>query len=250
MNAADPLHAHGLYVSLDGMPILRDVSVDVAAGEAVALLGGNGSGKSTLIRTLMGLTPYQKGSVELFGEHLPGFDDWARIGYVPQHSSVAVANATVREVASSGRLAHRRPFQWLGKADREARDHALDLVGLSDRAGWPFASLSGGQKQRVLIARALASEPELLVMDEPLAGVDLHSQEGLADLLDRLGDQGLALLVVLHELGPMRSVLHRSVTLCDGRVVDDEHPSAHECAPGEQPGSPIGLTDPLSGVLS
>lgn len=250
MSAADPLDARGLYVSLDGMPILRDVSVHVDAGEAVALLGGNGSGKSTLVKTLMGLVPYQKGSLELFGQPMPGFREWSRVGYVPQHSTIGVTNATVREVASSGRLAHRRPFQWLSKADREARDHALELVGLQDRGNWPFGSLSGGQKQRVLIARALSSEPELLVMDEPLAGVDLHSQEGLAHLLDDLGDQGLALLVVLHELGPMRSVLHRSVTLCDGRVVDDDHPTSHECAPDAEPDSPVGFSDPLSGVLS
>ncbi|HJE51270.1 MAG TPA: ABC transporter ATP-binding protein [Tessaracoccus flavescens] len=250
MSAADPLDARGLYVSLDGMPILRDVSVHVDAGEAVALLGGNGSGKSTLVKTLMGLVPYQKGSLELFGQPMPGFREWSRVGYVPQHSTIGVTNATVREVASSGRLAHRRPFQWLSKADREARDHALELVGLQDRGNWPFGSLSGGQKQRVLIARALSSEPELLVMDEPLAGVDLHSQEGLAHLLDDLGDQGLALLVVLHELGPMRSVLHGSVTLCDGRVVDDDHPTSHECATDAEPDSPVGFSDPLSGVLS
>lgn len=245
MNAPDPLSAEGLYVSRGGMPILRDVGLHVAAGEAVALLGGNGSGKTTLIRTLLGLLPYQKGTVELFGEHLPGFKDWARVGYVPQHSSVAVANATVREVAASGRLAHRKPFQWLGRADRTALEHALEQVGLADRMGWPFASLSGGQKQRVLIARALASEPDLLVMDEPLAGVDLHSQAGLAELLAGFAADGLALLVVLHELGPMAGMLSRSVTLCDGRVVEDEHPSAHDCAPdGERP-SPVGLSDPF-----
>ena len=249
MTAADPLRAQGLYVSLGGLPILREVSVTVAAGEAVALLGGNGSGKSTLVRTLLGLVPHQEGTVELFGEPLEGFGAWHRIGYVPQHSAVAVANATVREIISSGRLGHRRPFEWLHRADHAAIDHALELVGLSGRAGWPYSSLSGGQKQRTLIARALASQPELLVMDEPLAGVDLHSQAGLADLLARLGGEGLALLVVLHELGPMEAVLHRSVTLCDGRTVDVEPSGAHECAPDEDPVSVVGLTDPISGTL-
>lgn len=249
MTAADPLSAERLYVSLGGLPILRDVSVSVAAGEAVALLGGNGSGKTTLIRTLLGLVPHQQGSVNLFGQPLDGFKEWSRVGYVPQHSSVAVANATVREVAASGRLAHRRPFQWLGKADKAALEHALEQVGLADRMGWPFGSLSGGQKQRVLIARALASEPELLVMDEPLAGVDLHSQAGLAELLAGFGDNGLALLVVLHEQGPMAGVLDRSVTLCDGRIVDDEHPSSHDCGPDGVALSPVGLADPFSGAL-
>lgn len=250
MTAPDPLRADGVFVSLGGLPILRDVSISVATGEAVALLGGNGSGKSTLVRALMGLVPHQEGSIALFGEPLATFRDWSRIGYVPQHSAVAVANATVREIVSSGRLAHRRPFQWLRAADHAAIDHALDQVGLAGRAGWPFAALSGGQKQRTLIARALATQPELLVMDEPLAGVDLHSQGGLADLLGRLADEGLALLVVLHELGPMAAVLHRAVTLCDGRVVDQETTGAHECQPGPPLPSLTGLADPISGVRS
>lgn len=249
MTAADPLDARGLYVSLDGMPILRDISIRVGSGEAVALLGGNGSGKSTLVKTLLGLIAYQEGAVELFGQPLGGFTDWWRVGYVPQHSAITVPNATVREVAASGRLAHRKPFQWLGRADKLARDEALEVVGLADRAHWPFGALSGGQKQRVLIARALSSHPELLVMDEPLAGVDLHSQAGLAHLLGRLRDDGMALLVVLHELGPMAPVLSRSVTLCDGRVVEDEHPYSHDCAPDEVDSSSFGITDPISEVL-
>lgn len=248
MAVPDPLRAEGVYVSLGGLPILRDVSISVAAGENVALLGGNGSGKSTLIRTLLGLIPHQQGTVELFGKPIEEFHDWARIGYVPQHSAVGVANATVREIVSSGRLAHRRPFQFLRRADQVAIDHALEQVGLAGRAGWPFAALSGGQKQRVLIARSLATQPELLVMDEPLAGVDLHSQAGLAELLALLAGEGLALLVVLHELGPMAPVLHRSVTLCDGRVVDGEHPGGHDCRPDTPPSSPVGLTDPILGV--
>ena len=250
MTAADPLDARGLYVSIGGMPSLRDVSIHVDSGEAVALLGGNGSGKSTLVKTLLGLLPYQKGTVELFGEHLPGFKDWWRVGYVPQHSAISVANATVREIAASGRLAHRRPFQWLGRKDKVALDEALELVGLQDRMKWPFGSLSGGQKQRALIARALSSHPDLLVMDEPLAGVDLHSQAGLAQLLGQLRDDGLALLVVLHERGYMNPVLSRSVTLCDGRIVDDEHPSAMDCAPDMEPASAFGVVDPISGVLA
>lgn len=250
MNAAEPLDARGLYVSINSMPILRDVSIRVGSGEAVALLGGNGSGKSTLVKTLLGLLPYQEGSVELFGEHLPGFKDWWRVGYVPQHNAISVANATVREIAASGRLAHRRAFQWLNRADRVALDEALELVGLQDRMKWPFGALSGGQKQRALIARALSSHPELLIMDEPLAGVDLHSQAGLAQLLGTLRDDGLALLVVLHERGYMNPILSRAVTLCDGRVVGTEHSSALDCAPDPEPASAFGVTDPISGVLS
>lgn len=250
MNAAKTLVAKNLYVSLDGMPILRDVSLDVAAGEAVALLGGNGSGKSTLIRTLLRLVPHQEGSVELLGEPLNGFKRWSQVGYVPQHSSVGVSNATVAEIVAAGRLAHRKPFQWLGKADKAAVDAALSQVGMQDRKHWPFSALSGGQKQRVLIARALTTDPVLLLMDEPLAGVDLHSQQGLADLLIGLRDKGLALLIVLHEQGPMAALVNRAITLCDGRVVPNEGHDAHGCSPAPSEPVAAGLSDPLSGVMA
>ena len=248
MTASELIDAESLYVSIGGMPILRDVSVRVSPGEVVALIGGNGSGKSTLVRTLMGLLPFQSGSVELFGTPLNRFRQWSRIGYVPQSSSINITNATVREVAASGRLAHLRPFQWLGRNDQLVLDNALEQVGLSDRSKWPFNALSGGQKQRVLIARALSSEPELLVMDEPMAGVDLHSQQELADLLARFRDSGLGLLVVLHERGPMAPVIDRAVTMCDGKVVPADHPITDNGLDVEPAIPSVGLTDPLSGT--
>lgn len=240
------LAADGIYVSLGGLPILRDVSLHVGRGEAVAVLGGNGSGKSTLIRAVVGLNPLQEGTVKLFGQPLPEFRQWARVGYVPQHSQLNVSNATVQEIVTSGRLAHRRPFSWFTRSDRAAVTDALELVGLADRAKWPFRSLSGGQKQRTLIARALATGPELLVMDEPFAGVDLNSQAGLANLLAGLRADGMGMAVVLHELGPMAEVLDRRVTLCDGRLVDHAPPATADCDPEEVEDSGIGLLDPVA----
>ncbi|NLE98078.1 MAG: ATP-binding cassette domain-containing protein [Propionibacterium sp.] len=237
------VHAEGLYVSLDGIPVLRDVGIDVAAGEAVGLHGGNGSGKSTLIRTIVGLVPHQEGTLRLFGQPSSKFHDWQRIGYVPQHSAINVPNATVREVASSGRLPHRRPFRWAGRQDRRAIDESLEQVGLIDRRDWPFTALSGGQKQRTLIARALATRPDLFVMDEPMAGVDLHSQEGLGHLLSDLVHDGAGLLVVLHEIGAVE--LDRSVTLCDGRMTDEEHDGNPGHATTIPEPSFFGLEDPL-----
>ncbi|AQP46905.1 ABC transporter ATP-binding protein [Tessaracoccus aquimaris] len=250
MDVPDLIRAQGVYVSIGGMPILRDVSLTVAAGEAVALLGGNGSGKSTLVRTLLGILPHQEGEITLFDQQVPGFRDWWKVGYVPQHSVISVPNATVREIASAGRLAHLKPFQWLSRSDRRIVDDCLEQVDLASRADWPFRSLSGGQKQRVLIARALTSEPRLLVMDEPLAGVDLHSQAGLAQLLGRLRDDGLGLLVVLHERGPMAAILNRSVTLCDGRIVEGDPVLGSTCADEESHHDPIGLSDPIAGSLT
>lgn len=244
MTAETLVEARGLYVSLDGIPVLRDVGVTVHAGEAVGLHGGNGSGKSTLIRTIVGLVPRLEGELRLFGEPADEFSDWHRIGYVPQHSAINVPNATVREVVSSGRLPHSGPFRFPSKEDRRVVEESLDQVGLGDRRDWPFSALSGGQKQRTLIARALATRPDLFVMDEPMAGVDLHSQEGLAELLGALVHDGAGLIVVLHEIGAVE--LDRGVTLCDGRLtaeLHDGHPAHHVT---ETESSPFGLDDPLA----
>ena len=249
MAAPDPhrlVTAESLYVALGGLPILRDVSLHIDAGEAVAILGPNGSGKTTLLRTLVGLNPFQQGQLALFDTPVQRFRQWNRVGYVPQHSSLNVQNATVSEVVLMGRLAHHRPFGWFSRKDREIAQDVLAEVSLADRANWPFALLSGGQKQRVLIARALATRPELLVMDEPLAGVDLDSQASLADLLGSLRDQGLGLGIVLHETVAMADVIDREIRLCDGRVVTH----IDQLAPSPTPtrvGSPVGLEDPLGG---
>ncbi len=220
-NAATVLAADDLSVELGGLPVLRGITLTVRAGEAVALMGGNGSGKSTLVRTLLGLIPSQRGTVRLFDHPLRGFSQWSRLGYVPQRSPAPLAGSKVREVVASGRLSRRRPFVPARRADHEAVRRALALVGMDDRAGDDMAQLSGGQHQRVLIARALAGEPELLVLDEPTAGVDLEHQRVLAELLAALVAHGTAALVVLHEIGALHSMLDRAVVLSDGRVVHD-----------------------------
>lgn len=210
-----------LSVQLGGLPILRGITMSVSAGEAVALLGGNGSGKSTLVRTLTGLIPVTRGSVQLFGRPLAQFRQWSRVGYVPQRSTAGMRGAKVREVVASGRLSHRRPFVPPRPEDRRAVAQALDAVGLSDRAGDDLAVLSGGQQQRVLIARALAGRPELLILDEPNAGVDVAHQQVLAGLLGNLIEAGTAVLVVLHEVGPLGRLIDRAIVLSEGRVVHD-----------------------------
>lgn len=215
------LAADDLRVELGSQPVLRGVSLRVHPGETVALLGPNGSGKSTLVRTLLGLIPARHGAVRLFGTDLRQFRDWSRIGYVPQRSTVNLTRAKVSEVVGSGRLGHRRPFLPPRRADRAAVRDALQVVGLADRAGTEMQHLSGGQQQRVLIARALAAEPDLLVLDEPTAGVDLEHQQILADVLTGLLRRGMAILVVLHEVGPLTPLVSRAVVLRDGRVVHD-----------------------------
>ncbi len=210
-----------LDVELGGRQVLRDVTLTVRRGEFVALLGANGSGKSTLVRSAVGLVPFT-GSVRLFDVPLQRFRDRARLGYVPQRAAtVTGVPATVTEVVTSGRLSRRRLVGLPRAADRQAVADAIDVVGLGHKAKAPLVELSGGQQQRVHIARALAGAPELLVMDEPTAGVDRENTEVLATLLADLASSGTAVLLVAHELGPMRPLLDRAVVLTDGVVTYD-----------------------------
>jgi len=215
------IDARDLTVALDGTPVLQGVNLTVGNGETVALLGGNGSGKTTTLRAILGLLPHQTGEVELFGKPLEHFHDWALLGYVPQRGAVQVGTATVNELVASGRLPHRRVFHPMTKDDRAAIADALNTVNLTDIAKQRVVHLSGGQRQRALIARAMATRPQLVVLDEPLAGLDTVTQDELAEVLGRLKQQGVAILVVLHELGPLESLLDRGVVLKQGHVIYD-----------------------------
>lgn len=246
----------GVRAELGSRPVLRGIDLTVRGGEVVALLGANGSGKSTAVRTVIGQVPVTAGEIELFGTPRRRFRDWARVGYVPQRTTAAGGvPATVTEVVSSGRLSRAR-FGVLRKADREAVHGALDLVGMADRAKDSVNALSGGQHQRVLIARALAAEPELLIMDEPMAGVDLASQEVLAETLRKQVAAGTTVLLVLHELGPLEPLIDRAVVLRDGCVTHDGPPPeavGQHALPGHDhvhPHAPAGAEPIRTGLLS
>ncbi len=226
--------------ALGGRNVLCGIDLTVARGEVVALLGVNGSGKSTTVRAVTGRVPLTGGSLDLFGTPQARFRDWHRLGYVPQRSTAASGvPATVREVVAAGRLA-RTGLRPLRRADRAAVQHALEVVGMAHRARDSAGALSGGQQQRVLIARALAGEPDLLIMDEPLAGVDLGSQRALAETLRDQVAGGASALLVLHELGPLAPLIDRAVLLRDGRVERVAHPERlHDlaCHPHDTPGA-------------
>jgi zinc transport system ATP-binding protein len=226
---SEVLRVHDARLSLAGRPVLFGVDLDVPAGEFVALMGANGSGKSTLVRAVLGLRPLTGGSVELFGTPLARFRDWRRVGYVPQRAGAASGvPASVREVVSAGRLGRRRLLRPLSRADRRAVDDALEVVGLADLSRRSVATLSGGQQQRVLIARALAGEPDLYLLDEPTAGVDLPNQQVLASSLQVLKDRGATVLMVAHELGPLAPLVDRAVVLSHGEVTYDGVPLADD----------------------
>jgi len=222
-------------VSYGGRAVLEDVSLAVAPSEVVAILGANGSGKSTLVRSALGLIPLTRGDVRLFGEPLRKFRGWRRIGYVPRRVGAGGGvPATVGEVVASGRLARRGLLRPARSADRRAVDDALTAVGLADRVREPVSTLSGGQQQRVLIARALAGAPELLVLDEPTAGVDAASQEAFAGALRRFVERGGTVLFVAHELGPLRPLITRAVVVHHGSIIHNgrvPEPAGHHAEP-------------------
>ncbi len=240
MSVSPVLRAEAVGTWLGGSQILHGIDLAVHPGEVVALLGGNGSGKTTLLRTLLGLIPHQTGSVALFGVPLTHFHDWPRIGYVPQHARLQVPGATAREIVLLGRLSRRSLFRPASGEDRRAVDEALEKVGMQAMGSRPMVQLSGGQQQRVLIARALVGRTDLLVLDEPLAALDLRTQTSLARLMAGLHEQGMTILTVLHELGAMEPLLTRGVVLRNGHIIHDgplsAGPGLDDCLPsGEHP---------------
>ncbi len=196
-------------------PILEDVSLRIDPGEFVALVGPNGSGKSTLLRVLLGLLPPDRGSVEVFGRDPSSMPDRWRIGYVPQRPSLgSELPVTVTELVSAGRLSRGRWWRRFTSADRDAVDHAVESVDLGAVRARPVKELSGGQQQRTFIARAFASDPELLVLDEPIAGVDAESQRRFRSSLAHLqAEHGSAVLLVSHELSAVADDVDRVIVL-------------------------------------
>jgi zinc transport system ATP-binding protein len=207
-------------------PVLRDITMSVSAGEFVALVGPNGSGKSTLLRLLLGSMSPQAGTVSLFGSPPADFRDRWRLGYVPQRPALGTeVPATVEEIVASGRLGRGRSWRSLADADREAVLHAIDSVGLGSLSRRPLGELSGGQQQRAFIARAFASEPDLLVLDEPIAGVDAEAQRRFRDsLVHLIGDHGSGVLLVSHELSAVANDVDRVIVLKQ-RVLFDGPPA-------------------------
>ena len=207
----------------DGLPpVLRDVNLSIRTGEFVAIAGPNGGGKTTLLRIMLGLEHPSSGEARLFGEPAAGSSRRSRVGYLPQRAQVGIQSpATVREVVAAGRVSRHRLLGPLRRADRGFVESSIDRVGLGNRATAPISTLSGGEQQRALIAKALAGEPDLLILDEPTAGVDVDAQESLAALLDELHrDLGVTILFVSHEFGAVERFVERLILVRGGIVFD------------------------------
>ncbi len=214
----EALRVEHVTVAYNGRVALRDATFTVLGGERVAVVGPNGAGKSTLFKAIVGLLPLESGRVEVFG---CGSHRWepASIGYVPQREDVDLAfPVTVGDVVMMGRVRH---IGWLrrpSRRDREAVRWALDQVGLAELIHRPLGELSGGQVQRAFIARALAQEAPLLLMDEPFTGVDVASEEAILHLLDRLRERQVTVLLATHDL-QMAAEWADRVLLLNGEVV-------------------------------
>ena len=212
------LRLDGVGVRLGGREILRDVSFTISPGEFTGLIGPNGAGKTTLLRIILGLQPVTRGSVFLDGVPRPARD--ASIGYVPQKLAIEPdMPLRVRDVVSLGVDGHKFGIRLPSRARRELVDDMLTAVGAQRYADARVGELSGGEQQRVMIAHALISRPRLLLLDEPLANLDISSEQGIVSVLARLARaEGIAVLLSAHDMNPLMPVMDRIVYVAAGRV--------------------------------
>lgn len=197
-----------------GQPVLRDVSLTIEEGEFVALMGANGTGKTTLVRTMLGLIRPGVGRTWLFETPVARFRSWQRVSYVPQR--LLTGNAvplSVEEAVRSALTTGRNRLRPLTRAQRDRVRTALQDVGLAQRAKHSLDDLSGGQQRRVMVARALASDADLLIMDEPTAGIDAGEQARLASHMAYLRGSGKTVVLITHDLGPVASLATRAIVL-------------------------------------
>jgi iron complex transport system ATP-binding protein len=228
LHAAPPqLEAEGVEVEIGGAPILRGADLSLERGELVAVVGPNGAGKSTFVRAVSGLQPFSAGVVRWSGRVLPGLRgrELARLrAFVPQRMPVP-AGVGVREAVTIGRSAHLRPLRRLQGEDHEAIEAAIERAGIGGFAGRALTTLSGGELQRVQIAIGLAQQTPVLIADEPTSQLDLGAAVGIATLLRSLADEGLAVLLVVHDLALASAIADRVVVVSGGRTVATGSPA-------------------------
>ncbi len=194
--------------SYDHDQVLKDISLTVHEGDYLGIIGPNGSGKTTLLKIILGLLKPSKGDIKLFGSSCLCANEWSKIGYVPQKATNfdPLFPATVFEVVAMGRYGKKGLFKQLNKEDREIIQTSLEQVEMDNFRDRLIGDLSSGQQQRVFIARALAGEPEVIILDEPTVGIDVKTQEQFYALLKRLNQEfGLTLVIVSHDINAIAS---------------------------------------------
>ena len=193
----------GVGVAYGEVPVLDGINLTVEPGDFLGIIGPNGSGKTTLLRVMLGLLEPQAGSVRLFGQPPSTFREWRRLGYVPQRATLDPSlPVTVNEVVATGLVASLGLFQRIGRRERVRVKDALGRVGMEAHGRTRIGALSTGQQQRVLIARALVSDPELIILDEPTGGVDPEAQTSFYAMLHHLNrEREVTLILVSHDIG-------------------------------------------------
>lgn len=238
------LSVRDIDVDLGGRPVLRGINLEVRQGELVGLIGPNGAGKTTLLRTILHLTPKRRGSVSLHGHAAR-----RKIGYVPQrHEFAWDFPLTVREAVLSNITASLGLFRRPRIEHQRAVERALARTDMKHLADRPVGELSGGQRQRVLVARALALQPAILLLDEPMTGLDMPTQEMLTGLFRSLADEGHAVIMTTHDLISARAVMDRLV-LIRGEIIASGTPSELDCAQAWVETFQVGIDNPLLTVL-
>ncbi|EGL16669.1 MULTISPECIES: metal ABC transporter ATP-binding protein [Paenibacillus] len=199
----------GISFSYGSKPVITDLNFDVLERDFVGLIGSNGAGKTTLLRMLVGLHKPTEGDIRLFGQPIRQFRDWERIGYVPQKNSLnPLFPATVREVVMSGLYTKKKLYKRLTKEDMRRCDDAMEAMRIEDLAKRRIGELSGGQQQRVFLARAIANNPELLILDEPTVGIDAESQAVFFNMIRHMHQHHhMTFIMVSHDREMMRSYL-------------------------------------------
>jgi len=209
-----------LSYAYDGKTVIEDLSFDVQARDFVGLIGSNGAGKTTLLKTLVGLLKPTSGELTLFGKPIREFDEWHRIGYVPQKNALnPLFPATVREVVLSGLYGKRKLYRRVTAQDRQRCDDALYAMQIADLAERRIGQLSGGQQQRAFLARALVGNPELLVLDEPTNGLDPPQIREMREVLKRYAATGRTVVVSSHLLAEVSQTVDHVVIMDRGRLV-------------------------------
>lgn len=205
-----------LSFSVRGVEILKSISFEIFNGEYIAIIGPNGGGKTTLIRMLLGLDKPTSGEIRIFGKRVSKFKEWDKIGFVPQRASLVDANfpATVEDIVQMGRVAKRSLFSSFSKEDEKFTHDAMVKMDILDLKDKMVGTLSGGQRQRVMIARALASSPEILILDEPNTGVDMVSQQRFYKLLSKLNkEENITIVFITHDIGVIADDIGRLFTI-------------------------------------
>jgi len=221
-----------LNFNVGGQNILSDISFEINSAEYIAVIGPNGGGKTTLIRILLGLDKPTSGNVMIFGKSIKKFKEWYKIGYVPQRATLVDANfpGTVEDIVNMGRTSQRKLFSSMSEIDKESvidAMHKMDVYELKDKM---VGTLSGGQRQRVMIARALASKPEILILDEPNTGVDMLSQKRFYALLRQLNiEEKITIVFITHDIGVIADDIARLFTINEKAIICNDPKKVMSC---------------------